>query len=110
MGYRLEVAEVEPEYKICGGKLYGYYGLVQAGDGIEELESWKWLEERDIIDGGEVWTYGCSIGAVVGADDFRQFWALYAADFEKVTGRSIELDEAAQASLENDKDKLITWG
>ena len=35
MGYRLEVAEVEPKYTICGGKLYGYYGLVQAGDGIE---------------------------------------------------------------------------
>jgi hypothetical protein len=34
MGYRLEVAEVEPEYKICGGKLYGYYGLVQAGNSI----------------------------------------------------------------------------
>lgn len=110
MGYRLEVAEVEPEYKICGGKLYGYYGLVQAGDGIEELESWKWLKEYDIIDGDEVWSYGCSIDVVVSADDFRQFWALYVDDFEKITGKHIELDDRAQVSLENDKDKLITWG
>lgn len=110
MGYRLEVAEVEPEFKICGGKLYGYYGMVMKGDGIEELKSWNWLKTHGIIDGSEFWDYGCSIDVVVSADDFREFWALYAEDYEAITGRRLELDDVAKACLENDKDKLLTWG
>jgi hypothetical protein len=109
MGYRLEVAEVEPKYTICGGKLYGYYGLSEAGSGIEELESWKWLKEQGIITGDELWTYGCSIDVVLSADDFRQFFALYRKDYEKITGEPLDYGPEELASIANDKDKLLSW-
>ena len=110
MGYRLEVAEVEPKYTICGGKLYGYLAGCTEDDGLCELKSYQWLKEQGIVNGDEYWTYGCSIDRVLDAESFREFYDLYREDYKNVKGVELDLEGEDLDSYNNDKDKLITWG
>ena len=103
MGYRLEISEIK--YKASGGKLFGYVDK-------EELLSHKWLLENGFIEGDEYWNYGCNPQIVLNAEEFREFFNLYAEDLRnlyKYDINEILLDKNLEELLKSKNDKLLEW-
>lgn len=106
MGYRLKIAEVEPEYNICGGKLYGYISKRK----LRKLKSYKWLKKHGYVTRRTIWDYGYNNICMLDAVDFRDFWQLYMQDCNNIYKEDFKMEREEIECFTSDKDKLISWG
>lgn len=104
MGYRLEISELE--YKACGGKLYGYV------EDTTELKSYKWLLDKNYIDGDEYWSYGCNPKIILDKEEFKEFIKLYNEDCNNAGHEKdvVLKDKDFQELIKSDKYKILEWG
>lgn len=113
MGYRPEFTEIRRERRWYGTKLYGYV------DDTFKLESCKWLVEKGWLVGDEAWGFCMEGRFMLTADEFREWFALYNADFKNEYGYGLNESDTEygrnrwselKAIIDSDLDKYITWG